>query len=288
MEVVPSTLESDSWEVMTSGLSTLGTLISYADEKDKPQLRKLAGEIYRAKANGMGFVDNTELDKTNPLDASQLRSRFISFMAFTAEDKEYRKKLANMAKSFIGFGTDNKIKEEAIIPSLRSTAMSVAVQDLGKPYVDALIAHLNKATDGTFRGRIINALTATEEPTVGEELIGFSLSPDIRDNEKSSFLFGLLGKKELDSVMWPWLEKNFDHLMANLPTNYQAYAPYLFMGECEAQNLDRLDNFLKPKLPQLVGADRNFTKAQEYLQQCLAHKAHVKPQINSYIGELSK
>ncbi|WP_144392154.1 M1 family metallopeptidase [Pleionea sediminis] len=279
VDVIPTTLQSDSWEVMVSGMGTLGTLVSYADEKDKPLFRKMAGDIYRDAANNLGLDNNTEFDKTKPLDATQLRTRLVSFMANTAEDAAVRKTLTEKAKDYVGYKGDKQFHDEAIIPSLRSTAMGVAVQELGQPYVDFLIEKLSTINDGTLRGRIISALTATKDPEIAKQLIELSLSPAVRDNEKPSFLFGLMGKKELDAVMWPWLQNNFDKLITGLPSNYQAFAPYLFMGECKQEKAERLDGFLKPRLDKLIGADRNFVKAKEYLNQCLAQKEQVKPQI---------
>ena len=283
IDVIPSTLSAESWEVIVSGTRTIGLLIFYADEDEKSTLRKLAGDLYRESANRIGFVDNTELDKNNPIDANQLRTRLIDFMASTAKDKLYREKLTAMAVKYIGYKGDGKFHDDAIIPALRVTAMSVAVQELGQPYVDALMVHLKASADGTMRGRLISALTATEDLKIGKDLVDFSLTSDVRDNEKTSFLFGLVRKKELDGVMWPWLMANFDQLIAGLPTNFQSFTPYLFLGDCNEVRNERLDSFLQPRLDKLVGADRNFVKAKDHLKQCLAKKAHIKPQIKKLV-----
>ena len=288
VDVIPATLNSDSWEVAISGMGTLDTLIKYADEQDKPKLRELAGNFYRANADKIGFSDKTTADKKDPIGTSKLRGRLINFMAFTAKDKTYRKNLTNMAIAYTGYKKDEKFHDDAVIPALRNTAMSVAVQDLGQPFVDELMIRLKASTDGTMRGRLIGALTSTKDNKIGEALINFSLTPAIRDNEKTQFLFSLINKKELDSVMWPWLQKNFDQLIAGLPSNYQSYAPYLFLGDCKKEREERLDNFLKPRLSNLVGADRNFVKAKDSLKQCLAQKAHVKPQISKLVKQLAQ
>ncbi len=144
---------------------------------------------------------------------------------------------------------------------------------------------LKTANDGTERGRLISALTATKNEKTAKKLINLSISPDIRDNEKTRFLFGLITTKELDKVMWPWLTEHFDQLMADLPPNYQSYAPYLFLGECKEEKVARLNNFLKPRLNKLIGADRNFVKAQDFLKQYLAQKQHVKPQIKALFAK---
>ncbi|MBL4910185.1 MAG: M1 family metallopeptidase [Alteromonadaceae bacterium] len=288
IDVIPTTVNSDSWEVAVSGMATLGKLITYADEQEKAKLRTLAGNFYRANAEKVGFTDNTPLDKKDPIGTNQLRGRLTQFMAFTAKDKTYRKELTDMAIAYTGYKADHKFHDEAIIPALRSTAMSVAVQELGQPFVDELMTRLKASTDGTMRGRLIGALTSTENNKIGLDLINFSLTPAIRDNEKTQFLFSLLNKKELDSVMWPWLQKNFDQLIAGLPSNYQSYAPYLFMGDCKKEREQRLDSFLKPRLSKLVGADRNFVKAKDFLKKCFAQKAVIKPQITKLVMQLAK
>ncbi len=285
IDVIPATLNADSWEVVASGIGTLSTLIGYADEADKVKLRKLAADLYRPVLNNVGFVDNTELDKKDPIGTSKLRASVINFMAFTAKDAQTRKKLTEMAIKYTGYQGDNSYHDDVIIPALRSTAMSVAVQTLGQPFADMLLTRLKAATDGTERGRLISALTATEDEKLGEELINLSITPEIRDNEKTQFLFGLISKKELDAVMWPWLTAHFDQLMADLPPNYQSYAPYLFLGECKEVKVERLNSFLKPRLNTLVGADRNFVKAQDFLKQCLAQKQQVKPQIKALLAK---
>jgi len=71
-----------------------------------------------------------------------------------------------------------------------------------------------------------------------------------------------------------------------LPTRYQSYLPYFFLSECHQKNITRLDNFLKPRLDNLIGADKNFTKAKEYLDQCLSMRTHVKPQIKKLLEEM--
>jgi alanyl aminopeptidase len=285
IDVIPATLQADSWEVIVSGMGTLGQLIDYADEDEKAALRNIAANLYRPVLTKVGFNDNTELDQQDPIGTSKLRGRVINFMAFTAKDTATRKKLTEMAIKYTGYKTDNSYHDQAVIPALRSTAMSAAVQELGQPFVDMLLARLKEATDGTERGRLISALTATEDEKIAQVLINLSIAPEIRDNEKTQFLFGLISKKELDNVMWPWLTEHFEKLMADLPPNYQSYAPYLFLGDCNETKVERLNSFLKPRLNKLVGADRNFVKAQDFLKQCLAQKDHVKPQIKQLLAK---
>jgi len=49
----------------------------------------------------------------------------------------------------------------------------------------------------------------------------------------------------------------------------------------------RLDSFLKPRLDQLMGANRNYEKAKEYFDQSLTQKEFLKPQIKELVSSLN-
>jgi len=135
-----------------------------------------------------------------------------------------------------------------------------------------------------LRGRFISALTATKDPSIAKMLINRIFNKNTRDNEKVTYIFGLVRKKELKTTMFPWLDKNFDRVIKDLPTNMQGYAPTMFSTDCDEAAITRLNTVLKPKLPNLIGADRNFTKVEDYMKQCFAKKAHIKPQITALVS----
>jgi len=68
-----------------------------------------------------------------------------------------------------------------------------------------------------------------------------------------------------------------------LPTNYQSFLPYVIPGGCSEKTGARMESFLKPKLVNFVGAGKNYQKRLDSLSQCLAIKAHLKPQISALV-----
>ena len=288
IKVIPSTLDSRSWEVVVSGMATFRTVLAYAEESEKEAIRKLGRDVYRDKTNTLGLDNNTDYDKEKPLDASSLRSGLVGFMGGAARDKTYRNELLNRAKLYIGYKKDGKLNEEALIPSLATLGMAVAVQELGQEYVDAVITHLRNSNDGTIRGRLLGALGATEDPEIAKQLLKLTAEKLLRDNEKFRLLFSLNGEEKLDGIMWPWLQANFDKLVEDMPTNYKSYTPYLFATHCKKESYDRLESFLKPRLSKLTGAGATYPKAKDYLDQCMAQKSHLKPQITQLVKTLGK
>ncbi len=287
ISIIPATLKSKSWEIIVSGLNTFEMLIDYAETAEKEKLRQIAADLFKHKADSLGFSNDTQFDKEHPLDASSLRYYLVRFMAMIVKDPGYREALQQKARKYVGYKGDNKIHEEAIVPTLALLAMQVAVQDLKKPYVKLLLKHLESTRDGTLRGRLVRATGATQSPEIATQLRELTLSSELKDNEKSRLIYSLNTEKKLDAVMWPWFKNNFSRLVADMPTNYQSRVPYLFTANCNQINSKRLETFLKPRLNDLTGADRNFVKAKDYLKQCQAQKSQLKPQITRLINSTS-
>ncbi len=284
LAVLPETLKSDSWEVRLSGLGNLVTLISFANDEHKNALRQLGSDIYKQAADEMGFETTTELDKSSPIDAEKLRTGLVSFMGATAKDKSYIKKLASAGANYIGF-KKSEADNAAIHSSLVGPALANATRENGLPFAKALVDSAMTSTDSTFRGRAFNALATTEENSVAQFLMPFILNEEIKDNEAISFLFGLMRNDKLDSVTWPWIQKNFDRVVERMPSDYHAFLPYLFSRGCSETALSRMEALIKPKLDELVGAAQNYNKAEERLAQCIAQKAHFVPQIEAVLSK---
>ena len=284
IEILPSTLESKSWEVNVKGLSNFSQLVNYADDNQKPTLRNMAAKIYSEAASEIGFESNTELDKSAPRDAAQLRVSLLGFMANTVKDESYIKKFSEAAKTYIGYGSDNKLNQNAIDSALIGTALSVAVMNEDINFSKALLKMALASTDDTFHSRAYSALASTENSEVAAYLLPYILDSNIKDNRASTLAFGLLREDKIDDVAWPWLQANFDMLIARLPNNFVKSVPYLFSRDCSKKIVKRMDTFLKPKLASLPGAERNYKKTLETLNQCMARKAHFKPQITELLN----
>jgi len=285
LAILPDTLKSESWEVNVKGLTDINRLINYAEENEKAALRKMGEKIYLKAANDIGFASNTEMDKSAPRDAAQLRNRLLSFMALNIKNEDYIKKFNQAGKAYIGYGSDSKIDKSAIESNLVTTALTISVLEEKLPYAKELLKQALASTDDTFHGRAYAALSSTTDLEVAEYLLPHILNPEIKDNQALTVAFNLLTEDKIDSLAWPWLQVHFDEFLARLPDGYKAYAPYLFNRMCSESINQRMETFLKPKLSELAGAESNYGKVKEYLAQCTARKAAFKPQITKMVKD---
>lgn len=285
LALIPATLESNSWELAVSGTKVLSELLTHAKPEQKVSIRKMAAVIYSDKVADLGVTADTPLDKSNELDAAEMRRRLLYFQALVTEDPELREVLAKRAAAYVGYKGDDKLHDDALLPALRATAMSVAVQDYGKEFVASLEKHLSQANDGTLRMRLLAAIASSKDADVAKNTMNKMHSDTLRDNEKIQLLYMLGEVEELDDQYWAWLQENFDGLITDLPVNFQSRTPYLISNSCHADAMQRLQNLIKPRLDKLAGGDSSYKKAQEFLQQCYAQRAQLQPQIDKLLDK---
>jgi alanyl aminopeptidase len=285
LALIPATLAADSWELAVSGTKVLNKLMLHAKAQQKPALRALAADIYRDKVEALGLGSDTELDKKNALDASEMRRRLVYFQAMMSEEPALRKALAEKAAAYVGYKKDGKLHDEALQPALRGTAMAVAAQDYGVEFVELLNKHLNEANDGTLRMRLLFAIASSKDETQAKATMARIQSEELRDNEKIQLLYVLADIEELDAVFWPWFKNNFEQLVQDLPVGFHSRMPYLLSDSCREGAAQRLESLIKPRLKDLMGAETNYDKAQEFLQQCYAQREKLRPQIDKLLDK---
>lgn len=277
LDIVPLAVNSQSLELKLSAINFITSLIEDSKTPQKKSIRKYALNNFRSLADKIGINDNTVADKKHPVDTSRLRSELMNFMADNLKDKHYRALFTEKAKQLIGYKTSTDAN--ALIPSLQGLALKIAVEDLGRPFAKALITRFKDSEDATFRDRALAALAKTRDNIIARKLVAMSLGNQIRDNERRSLIYDLFENKKLDKVVWPWFKNNFATIVKTMPTNFQKWLPYIITAHCNEQSASRMQDFLKPHLSSLIGADRNYDKAMDLLKQCRAFKSFAMPQV---------
>lgn len=285
LALIPATLDAESWELAVSGTKVWNKLLMHAKPQQKAALRQLAADSFREKVASLGLDNDTDLDKKSALDAAEMRRRLMYFQALRSEDPELRKALAEKAAAYVGYKGDGKLHDDALQPALRATAMVVAVQAYGDDFIALLNKHLQAANDGTLRMRLLYAIASSEDPEHAKAVLARLDDDDLRDNEKIQLLYILSDSEALDGVFWPWLESNFDQLINDLPKNFQSSTPYLISESCHKDAAKRLQRLIEPRLDALIGAETNYAKAQEFLQQCYAQRTQLRPQIDQLLDK---
>lgn len=286
LDAVPKLIISRAFDVAVSPMESLNII---SDTLLTGEVRALAkarfAALYQPKFKELGFNPDTPLDARDPLTATMLRRPVVAYLALDVKDAAVRTGLLELGKAYIGFGDDNELHLDKVNPNIASIALAVAVQELGSPYADALIARFEKSTNAILRDDILRALVQADDPVVIEKAEAMILSPKIRDNEVLLLLFGLAAQEETRAAAWVWFTKNFDAVLPRVSTAQQRYLPRMGRGFCDAARREEVRSFFEKRAQDLEGGPRELANALEEIDLCIAFKAQHQSAAEAYFAQ---
>jgi len=211
-------------------------------------------------------VEPTESDSD---DTRLLRTSLLNFLLETAESHELRADFKSKGMAFIGYGSDNKIHEDAVRPDIRRLAMSVAVNDLGAPYFEALTEALDSTSDGTVRNAIIGALGSADDKALAEEARDMVTGLSLRVNERVAILGRqLMRSPERAAEVFDWFKGKYSLIKGMLPESIQDNVPMIGMFFCSEPKRQEVQTYFTPLMPEMPGAQRALDNTLESIHLC--------------------
>ncbi len=278
LQLIPALIDSPVQKVAVAPIAQLEFMTDYLVKPgDKRALEELFVELYGARLEKVGLQGDSDSETV------RLRQELVAFLALDGRAAPLRKKLAADAAAYIGFGTDNRLHEQAIDSNLLDTALIVAVEDRGSAFARALMQRFLDSRDAAFRDRALTALGhATDADTV-RELRGWMLSDRLRDNEVLRLLDTQLDNPDLRESSWQWLKANIDAVTGRLPTWRQgriAAAGDVFCNESRKQEVGR---FFAPRIEGLEGGPRRLANTLEQIELCEAMVRRHQSGLREYL-----
>jgi alanyl aminopeptidase len=284
MKFAPIIARSELSSIASSPMATLTNMKEkIAESKEQEMIiAQVANELYQPHYQRLGInaKDNDTVEDT------KLRNAVVRFIADTGNNKAVREKLIDMAKTYTGYKTDGELHEDLVNTNLLTTALSIAVEDLDQDFTNHLVALLDKAKDGTIRGRLLSAISSTNNPKFVEELRGWILSDRLRSNEIFTILFSQVGDKDKQEGMWTWVKDNFEAFKLRIPTWIQGRLPFVGSGFCSEEKKNELKNFFDPIVEDLSGGPRTLAQVTESIDLCIVKRAHDKVMLKEYLTTL--
>ncbi len=269
--------QRDAWDVAASPMGGLSySMDKWLKEDARAAARSYFSDIYKPLFARLGLSGDGELDQADPVSAALLRRPVVWFLAFEARDADVRQSLTGLGKAYIGFDGDNRLHAGSVNPDIVGEALSVSVQELGAPYIDALMKIFDGSTDAVLRENILRALTYTQDPETITRVQGLMLSPELRDNEVVRILYGLASHEETRAPVWEWLKQNIDQLLPRIPKWRQGDLPGVAAGFCSKERKAEVSRFFESRVAALDGGKRSLENTLEQIDLCIAAKtAHA-------------
>jgi len=285
MQIAPQMVASDTARVAVTPISMLvfiqEQLLDTKDKKDK--LASVSTQLYKSKLNSMGYKTRVN-DSAN---TTMLRNTLLNHMADVGNDKDVRLYLVNMAKSYTGYKTDNKLRPEYADANTINTALKIAVDELGVEFARHLVKLFETERDGTIRGRLLRAISSCKDKVFATEIRSWLSSDKIRDNEIYAILSGHMSDENLRPEMWNWFKNNIEVIKSRVSSFSQSRIPGIGDYFCTVEDKDKVENFFKPIISDISGGPRALDQTLETIDLCAAKVAHHKDAVNTYLEQVN-
>jgi alanyl aminopeptidase len=248
----------------------------------RERVEQVARQLYRPVARQLGWTPRPG----EPVPVSTFRAKVLGFLAFTAHDRKVLATAARRGRAYAGLA-DGKFHPGAVHPTLAAVALAAAVRTGGAKTFDALFARLPQVSDGILRRRILNALSATEDPALRGRVLELPLDERLRKNERVEVLFDVAAHARSRDAAWHALEDEFDRLVPVVP---EAHASALIglAGEfCDADHLQRAQAFFAKRAPDIPAGRRQLAETLENVRLCIAYRDAQGPSAQRFFAKVT-
>ena len=263
-------------EVAAAPLTTLQWIYRYEATNDAQRANVVdwVKAAYLPRLQQLGY----QRKAGEPSADSLLRTQLATALGLEFQVPEARTALLAQGDAALAKTADGHLNLQAANPDLLGAALGVAVQERGKPAVDALIAELSQTTSPDLRNAMLEGLSNTEGAALSDQVRDFALSKDVKVGEMAMILRGGQDTSDSRNNLWQWFTTNDAKVLARTGSFASGVLPRLVGGgSCSTAEADRLQAYFEPRLKDIAGADRGLAQTREQALLCAALKAKQDP-----------
>jgi aminopeptidase N len=271
LEGMRAAAASPAWDVATypSGLGArrgnrgaMEALVNGAAPDARAQFAALMRAMYmpRLESAMMG----------GDVSSALLRRAGVEAVAVQGEDPLLRKDLSDRVLPVLGFPAP----ESGALPldeDLRQAALTVAIQDGGKPVLDAVFIALKTNQDQAFRQDAIEAIGRTRDQALIAQILRGAVEEPLSGIESYDLMAALLANPDAQSLAWAWLKKNYSVFAQRIPAFAKAEAPWMARWFCSSDMADDVERFFQ-KSSGYGPSARVLAMSVESVRLCAAFK----------------
>jgi alanyl aminopeptidase len=211
---------------------------------------------------------------SDDLDAETVRARLFGAAAWHGRDPELVKQAVDLA----GHWRD-------LPASIRRRVITIAA-DASPELYDRLLHEVKSEPDRTKRSEILAALSAVRDPDRLKTALALTLDPGLDYRESEALLRGT-NTEATRATADAFFRAHADELVARMPKDEvngnAASLATLFTGACDARHRDDAADYVTKHFAPLPGGERVVKQAIEAMDQCIASRAALDPEIRAWL-----
>ncbi|MEM1401899.1 MAG: M1 family metallopeptidase [Pseudomonadota bacterium] len=207
-------------------------------------------------------------------DSALLSYELEAFLADVLRRPDAREALREQAVAFTGF--DRERNAEALSSDLYQPALSVAIQDLGEPFLKHLIEFRGEVDNPKFEGASAKAIGSINDEVLLPLLWEQVLSGDFGSREAYDALKVATSTSPVAARNWTWVEDNFPAIVEKIPAQWRRRTPTLAVAFCDNEMRTRLSTLFEKYGDLAPGYRRALDQTDERIQLCDAQRGQSK------------
>ncbi|OYW83671.1 MAG: hypothetical protein B7Z20_12265, partial [Sphingobium sp. 32-64-5] len=242
------------------------------------QYNRMMRAIYTPRLVALGFDPASGAHAGEPVPRQSLRQSLLPLVAFEAKDPAVRSQLAAAAKAWLGG------KADALDPAYRASALAVAVQEGGAPFMEELSARLIASDDPLFRSQAAAALGRVADAAQADVALRLAFATGMQSLETARLVLSVAQQSAGRDPAVAFAEANFTRLVESFPGFARTSIIGMFGGYCTAADAARVEAMLRPKLPVIGGGELVLGQVVEQIRLCAALKEAKGAEISAELA----
>jgi len=276
LQVVRLSAQSDRRQVVETPLSYLEEYSDhYVGRSQRDHWQAFLADLYAQKVKA--------LENSSDNEHRLLHDELLGFLALEAGDRDARALLQQKAERFIGF--EQPRDPTALDSDLYQSALTVAVQDSGKPFVETLIQVRSELDDPLFDSASANALGRVIDPALLDTVHPHALSDNMGAREAFGLISNALAESALRADHWRWLQANFARVVDKIPEQWRRRTPSFAAHFCDADSLEQAQLLFTRHQKLVPGYQRAMSQTEEGINLCMALKVQGQSLVSAAIGQ---
>ena len=264
LELLEASSKSERRQIVTAPLGAIKRYSSrYFSDEERQDLGEKVGPWYvKALERAQGSDDPESLLLSYELEA---------FLADVLRLPGARETLRDQAIAFTGY--ERERNADALSSDLYQPALSVAIQDLGEPFLKHLINFRSEVDNPKFESASAKAIGSINDEGLLPLLWEQVLSDEFGSRETYDALKVATGTSGVAARNWEWIENNFPAIVEKIPAQWRRRTPTLAVAFCEDETRKKLSALFEKYGELTPGYQRAYDQTDERIQLCVAQRA---------------
>jgi alanyl aminopeptidase len=271
LSIVPKLLAGGDRTTVGDALDVPVSLDRFVADDQRPKYEAWVRQLFGPAATKLGMIPQDSDD----LDAESMRYDVMRAVAWHGHDPDLVKQASDLAQTW---------RDQPL--AIRGLVLMIAA-DANPDLHAKLLREVKTEPDRRRRDDMYSALVATRDPKRVEAALELLLDPKIEFREALWMILGTsteATRKVAERFVRAHKDKQLERMPKDAVTGMVGIVSMLFAGSCDEGLRDDAHDYVTKNFGTLTGGQRVIDQGFEAMDQCIASRKLVEPELRAFLG----